>query len=161
MDTYFIWLLIAAAAVTLVYYRFILSGSAEKKTSPLQLSGNTAVTPEQLIARPLTPITSKGQVSLTYEPEEDDELELVDTGESLLLKAAENVVEQIQDTLHHIASSPPDLTEITSKVRAILTQYKIFLNTEYFDAINTFVCVTVERECQVQMTTAQVEPLWN
>jgi hypothetical protein len=95
---------------------------------------------------------------------DDDMMVMVDEDESFLLKSAENVVEQIQFVVDEIAAGPspypanPD--EVFTKIRAIVSQYRIFENTEYYDAINNFVAVTVQRDCDLALTPDDLKGLW-
>jgi hypothetical protein len=91
----------------------------------------------------------------------DDDVEMIDDeGGSFLLKEAENVVEQIQAVVDHIATRPANPDEVFTKIRAIVSQYTIFENTEYYDAINNFVAVTVQRDCDLALTADDLKALW-
>lgn len=97
-----------------------------------------------------------------YQPADDEPaFEIVeDEGATTLLKEAERVVEQIQDVVNHIASHPANPDEVFSKIRAIVSEYRIFIDTEYFDAINSFVAVTVQRDCDLSLTEEDLKTLW-
>lgn len=47
-----------------------------------------------------------------------------------LRKEAENVVAEIQDAVNHVASLPPNQDAVYSKVKSIVSHYKVFENTE-------------------------------
>lgn len=100
----------------------------------------------------------------TADYSDDDIMVMVDEDESFLLKSAENVVEQIQSVVDEIAAGPspypanPD--EVFTRIRAIVSQYRIFENTEYYDAINNFVAVTVQRDCDLALTPDDLKGLW-
>jgi hypothetical protein len=116
----------------------------------------------QLIDRPGFVLSEEAEI--TYQKEEQPiqaQFEPVDDKETALLKAAEIVVEKVQDVVTHIASDPPNPEEITSKIKAIVNPYALFHGTEYFDAINSFIAITVERDCNVQLTKEQLLALWN
>ena len=85
----------------------------------------------------------------------------MDHTDSLLLKEAEKVVDQIQDTVVHIASNPPNPEEVTTKIKAIISPYKLFLETEYYDSINTYIALTLERDCGIILSHEQLQSLWN
>lgn len=116
----------------------------------------------QLIDRPGFVLSEDAEI--TYQKEEHSvqtHFEPIDDKETALLKAAEIVVEKVQDAVTHIASDPPNPEEITSKIKAIVNPYALFHGTEYFDAINSFIAITVERDCNVQLTKEQLLALWN
>lgn len=130
--------------------------------SALQVN-SSAVTdfPHQLIDRPIMTFDNEVSICLEKNPHnEEGTLEIVEDEESLLLKAAEIVVEKIQDVVSHIASNPPNPLEVTSKVKAIVSQYQIFHNTDYYDAINSYIAITVERDCGIRFTKEEVVDLW-
>jgi hypothetical protein len=89
---------------------------------------------------------------------------MADEDEGFLLKSAENVVEQIQLVVDEIAAGPSPYPanpeEVFTKIRAIVSQYRIFENTEYYDAINNFVAVTVQRDCDLALTPDDLKGLW-
>lgn len=94
-------------------------------------------------------------------PDDEEQYELLDDDNNVLLKEAERVVEEIQTTITHIASKPPNPEEVFSKIRAIVSQYSIFQNTEYYEAINSFVSITVERDCNIKYSAQDLQALWN
>jgi hypothetical protein len=85
---------------------------------------------------------------------------MLDDDDNILLKAAERAVEEIQEVVNHIASQPPNPEEVFTKITAIVRQYRIFENTEYFEAINAFIAQTVERECDIQWTRDDLLVMW-
>ena len=93
--------------------------------------------------------------------DEMDDVEMIeDEPAGFLLKEAENVVEQIQAVVDHIATRPANPDEVFTKIRAIVSQYTLFENTEYYDAINNFVAVTVQRDCDLALTADDLKGLW-
>ena len=91
----------------------------------------------------------------------DADVEMIDDeAGSFLLKEAEAVVEQIQAVVDHIATRPANPDEVFTKIRAIVSQYTLFENTEYYDAINNFVAVTVQRDCDLALTADDLKGLW-
>lgn len=91
-----------------------------------------------------------------------NDLEMKEEDDSnILLKEAEKIVERIQDTINHIASNPPNHEEVTSKIHALVSPYQIFLDTEYYDSINTYIALAVQRDCSIQLTPDQLKALWN
>ena len=115
----------------------------------------------QLIDRPAMETEEKLAVTLGKQKEsKENEMVMVEDEESVLLKAAEIVVEKVQDVVNHIASSPPNPEEVFTKIRAIVNQYQIFHDTEYFDAINSFIAVTVARDCGIKLTKDELLSLW-
>lgn len=101
-------------------------------------------------------------LDFTLEPvyQEPPTVEMLDDQDSILVKAAEKVVEHISDVVTHIASSPANPEEVRSKVAAVIKPYSIFHGTDYFDAINAFIAQAVERECALRWTAADIIPLW-
>jgi hypothetical protein len=95
---------------------------------------------------------------------DNDPMVMIDEEEGFLLKSAEHVVEQIQAVVDDIVADPsphpanPD--EVFTKIRSIVSEYPIFENTEYYDAINNFVAVTVKRDCDLALTPDDLKGLW-
>ncbi|MGB8191850.1 MAG: hypothetical protein WCF67_08030 [Chitinophagaceae bacterium] len=120
--------------------------------------------PHQLIDRPGIGNDTSLIISLDKNVLEDEvelEMEMVEDEESLLLKAAEVVVEKVQNVVTHIASNPPNPEEVYTKIKAVVSPYTIFHNTEYFDAINSFIALTVERDCAIRYSKDELLSLWN
>ncbi|WP_119079480.1 hypothetical protein [Chitinophaga alhagiae] len=93
--------------------------------------------------------------------DDDTQLELVEDDTSILLKEAEALTEEVSRLLSSIASDPPNPTEVFTKFRALLSQYSIFQNTEFYDAINRFVAIAVERDLDIQFNHGQLTELWS
>jgi len=118
----------------------------------------------------LPPLMDRPEAAYPYEEDEEDVadptleddpiFEMMDEEQNLLLLEAEKVVEKIQLVVDNIASHPVNPEEVTSKVRAIVSRYPLFIPTEYFEAINNFIAVTVERDCELTLTKDQVTELW-
>jgi len=150
-----------------VFGRKLVSGlgrSFREPAAPLSTlqvasAGNPALidTLPPLIDKPADHPTEQTR---TYESYDDPYAELVDETSLTLLRSAENVVEQIQDTIDHVASRPVNREEVLSKIHAIVSQYGFFEETEYYDAINSFVAVTVERDCELTLTEDELKSLW-
>lgn len=117
--------------------------------------------PPALIDRPLLELSDNAEVIIEQPPVIDGKFLPVEDEESALLKAAEIVVEKVQDVISHIASDPPNLEEVTSKIKAIVNPYTIFRDTEYFDALNSFIAISVERDCGISLTKEQLLALWD
>lgn len=147
-----------------VFFRKKLSfcfGRAKEGTPSQFTTMNATDFPHQLIDRPGI---EEDEIAVVLGREKDPkewEVEMVEDEESVLLKAAEIVVEKVQDVVGHIASNPPNPEEVYSKIRAIVNQYQIFHNTEYFDAINSFIAITVDRDCGIKLTKEELLSLWN
>jgi len=114
-----------------------------------------------LIERPFNPIIGEGTNTTAETDLVEDGWEFADDDDNLLLKEAEKVVEEIQGTIDHIASNPPNPEEVSSKINAIVKQYKVFENTEYFEAINSFIAVSAERDCKIKYSKEEILALWN
>jgi len=95
---------------------------------------------------------------------DDDVLVMDNEEEGFLLKSAEHVVEQIQAVVDDIVDGPSphpaNPEEVFTKIRAVVSQYRLFENTEYYDAINNFVAVTVQRDCDLALTPDDLKGLW-
>jgi len=100
------------------------------------------------------------QAGMFEEDDEEEEWEMVDTEPLTLLKEAERVVELIQDVVDHIASYPANPEEVFTKIRSIVSQYTFFMDTEYYEAINTFVAVTVQRDCDLSLSVEDLQAMW-
>ena len=162
----------AAAILLTVYglvagltYRKRLAAILSRPSGRMQMKGSR-VDPDRyfapLIDKPADhPAEQVRLISGTANDLEDVEAQMVDEEPgSFLLKEAEWVVEQIQEVVDHIASRPANPDEVFSKIRAIVSQYTLFENTEYYDAINNFVAVTVQRDCDLALTADDLKALW-
>ena len=87
-------------------------------------------------------------------------LDAMDEEENALLIDAERLVEKIQVVVNNIASYPINREEVTTKISALVSEYAIFMQTEYFDAINSFIAVTVQRDLQIDFTKEDIIALW-
>ncbi len=81
-------------------------------------------------------------------------------GPTTLMREADQVVADIQEAVDHIGPRPANPDEVFSKIRGIVSQYRIFLDTEYFDAINSFILLTVQRDCDLMLTQEDLHALW-
>lgn len=104
----------------------------------------------------LPPTVDSKQINL-----DEMEIEFIEDPQNILLKEAERVVEQIQETIDHIASNPPNPEEVTTKIRTLVLPYQIFLDTEYYDSINTYIALAVERDCAIKLSADELKALWN
>lgn len=153
------------AVVLMGGYYFLLHRSGilkEKKpvlTTPQNLT--TDLIPIQKVNMSTIGTAADAATERFPEPEEDLFLELLEENDSILLKEAERVVEEIQDTLDHIASSPANPEEVTTKIKAIVSPYSIFLETEYYDSINAYIAMAVERDCGISFSREELQHLWN
>jgi len=114
----------------------------------------------ELIGRPAVQTALATEVFIEKE-EDPDTIERIEDNDTILGKEAEKVVEEIQETLHHIASLPPNPEEVFTKITAIVRNYQIFKNTEYFEPINRFIALAVSRDCQMEWTEPELLALWN
>ena len=157
------------AAIILAYY--IILGCCYRKpiasgvitnngqniqTVKMQASGF----PHDLIARPVEVNGEGVEILLERQPEKESSLEMLDDDDAILIKEAEKVTEQIQEQINHMASNPPNPEEAYTKIGAIVRQYKIFENTEYFEPINRFIALAVNRDCNIQWTERELLALW-
>lgn len=164
-----VWLPLALAVFVLY---FILAFIAwRRKTDPflgrkVRTASLSAAVPdkERFIAPLIDKPADHPTAVMEQDPDPDEEetylFEPVDDEESMLLKEAEKVVEKIQDVVDHIASLPANPDEVFTKIRAIVSQYTFFENTEYYEAINNFVQVTVQRDCDLALTVEDLTALW-
>ncbi|RPE11982.1 hypothetical protein EGT74_00025 [Chitinophaga lutea] len=155
-------LLLSGITYVLVYLFFIRTKNFNKKEIPVpivQAAGvRESVSPSFSHRLP----TYERREPEIYLTEDDDigELELVEDDSSILLKEAESVIDQISAVIDNIASQPANPAEVFTKIRAIVSQYSIFQGTEFYDAINRYVAVSVERELALRFTEAELSEMW-
>jgi len=161
--------LLAFVLFAVINYRKRLSAVLQHGSAHVQIKASSkTVEPfyPALIDKPVAdPIHQTSTLaSPADEYSDDDIMVMADEDESFLLKSAENVVEQIQSVVDEIAAGPSPYPanpeEVFTKIRAIVSQYRIFENTEYYDAINNFVAVTVQRDCDLALTPDDLKGLW-
>ena len=111
------------------------------------------------ITRAIEPV-NEYEIFLSDDVDFHPEWEIVEDERTALLKEAECVVENVQDIVNHIASNPPNEQEVVSKLNALLNRYGLFEQTEYYDAINRFVLITVQRDLGITLEQSTVESLW-
>lgn len=162
---------LGVVVIVVALYYLLVAFLLRKTTAPLL---STKITPSivpvsetsmsslpQLIDKPTDDFSQDFELSFEKGPASETNMALMDDDESVLLKAAEIVVEKVQDIVNHIASNPPNPEEVTTKIRSVVNQYALFQNTEYYDAINSFIAVTVERDCSIQLSKQELMALWN
>jgi hypothetical protein len=165
--------LIAAGAIGLyllilgTVFRKNLADALGWPTRPAaaQTVATSAQAVDSIVSESLAPLIDKpadhpSEIAGVYDPYEDPYYEPIDDGAVTLLKAAEHVVEQIQEVVDHIASHPANPEEVYMKIGAIVSQYSFFEGTEYYDAINSFIAVTVQRDCDLALTEEDLKTLW-
>lgn len=153
-------------AIVFAAYYFLLLKYGLFKPAIQSTSGSVKETPSILpiigpavssgSAMPLPPSVEAPVINF-----EDMEIEFIEDESNILLKEAERVVERIQQTLDHIATNPPNPEEVTSKIRALVVPYQIFLDTEYYDSINTYISLAVERDCSIKLSPDELKAMWN
>lgn len=132
-----------------------------KNDPTLQLSQTHSTGyPPALIDRPILEDEEHATITVERGYTEDPKLEMVEDEETALLKAAEIIVEKVQDTVNSLSSTGPNPDDVFTKIRSIVNQYTIFYGTEYFDAINSFIAITVERDCNIRFSKDQLLQLW-
>ena len=147
--------------LALFFRRKLVAGLMPAKgRSLLSVQATPNTMHHELIARPLEMDGEPLEILLEKHPDDEDTLEMLEDDDYILVKEAEKVVEQIQVEINHIASNPPNPEEVFSKINAIVRQYRIFENTEYFEPINRFVALAVQRDCNIQWTEQQILALW-
>lgn len=152
----------------IIGYAWVFIGSKLKKQALAAAGGiSTASMPGRVLTATPTLIETAGArqeetLELSFEQLwEETQLELVEDEESLLLKTAEKLVDEVQEIVtFHIASFPPNPDEVYTKIKAHLSGYSILCNTEYEDAINRFIAVTVKRDCELELTEKELSLLW-
>jgi hypothetical protein len=149
------------AVLALFFRRKLIAGLTPTKGRTLQATqAGPNTTRHELIARPVEVDGEPLEILLEKQPDDDDTLEILQDDDYILVKEAEKVVEQIQVEINHIVSNPPNPEEVFSKINAIVRQYRIFENTEYFEPINRFVALAVQRDCNIQWTEKDIMALW-
>lgn len=160
--------LLAFVLIAVINYRKRLSAIISDGSANLQLKVSAKTTDpffSPLIDKPIDePIHQPVPESAAAAYSDEDDMVMANEEEGFLLKSAELVVEQIQSVVDEIAARPnphpANPEEVFTKIRAIVSQYPIFENTEYYDAINNFVAVTVQRDCDLALTPDDLKGLW-
>jgi len=160
--------LLAFVLFAFINYRKRLTAVLQHGSAQVQMKASSkTVEPffPALIDKPAAdPIHQTSSQVATADYSDDDIMVMADEDEGFLLKSAENVVEQIQLVVDEIAAGPSPYPanpeEVFTKIRAIVSQYRIFENTEYYDAINNFVAVTVQRDCDLALSPDDLKGLW-
>lgn len=158
----------AGAIILAAYYAWIFFSTKIKK-QPLAAAGLSPApeVPARLLSTATALIETVNSrqdenLELSFEQAwEETQLELVEDEESLLLKTAEKLVDEVQEIVtYHIASFPPNPEEVYTKIKAHLAGYSILRNTEYEDAISRFIAVTVKRDCGLELSEQELRLLW-
>ena len=161
--------LILVAACILLYY-IVLTRYYDRYSSKLLFKGKGPLLHRvqadpfgeghELVARPVEIEGEALEILLNTQLEDEGTLEMLDDDDSILVKEAEKVIELIQDEVNHVASNPPNPEELFTKIRSIVRQYRIFENTEYFEAINRYIALVVNRDCDIQWSEEDLLVLW-
>jgi hypothetical protein len=150
-------------AITQLYLRFGHKLYATKGPEALQMAANNAM--GNLSNRPAyDPVHIPVEIpTLQLEPfdEESENWELIEDDNSILLKEAESVIEQIGSIIENIASDPPNPSEVYTKIKSVVSQYKIFQDTDFYDAINRFIVISIDRDFKLSFTEAELQEMWN
>lgn len=113
---------------------------------------------------PVHPFENRQEYGYSIEiddlPSDEDLVDWAPDAESVLMKEAEDTVEKIQNVLDTISSYPPNPEEVFSKIKAVVSPQKIFLDTEYYEAINHFILVAVKRDAKIEFTEREMASLW-
>lgn len=159
--------LLCSAALIVLYYTIIGLSFRKRMNQILPHKGvpRPSVMPNvfdkvELMGRPVTSL-SPVPAMILEEEEDPDTIERIEDKDTILGKEAEKVVEEIQETIHHIASNPPNPEEVYTKINAIVRNYQVFQNTEYFEPINRFIAQAVSRDCHLDWTEPELLALWN
>ena len=158
-------LLTVYGLVAVLAYRKRLFAILSRPSSRMQMKGSGLAADHYfgpLIDKPADHPTEQARLTVNATNTSDDvDIQMIDDEPcSFLLKEAEWVVEQIQEVVDHITSRPANPDEVFTKIRAIVSQYTLFENTEYYEAINNFVAVTVQRDCDLALTADDLKALW-
>ena len=165
ISTFLVAVAIAYRKKLLVTWGKVLDKSAAPGPDPVSSHRFAAAAADllpRLIDRPEAPPADESG----YFEEDDDEAryELVDDEDLTLLKTAESIVADIQLQVDRIVSRPasPDevFSEVCSNIHGILRDMSFIHNTEYYDAINSFIAVTVQRDCHLQLSKDEIQSLW-
>ena len=158
-----LYLLIAAA----VYGKKLIATWGKMLHLPIASAAGTprsskAVWSRQETLPPLIDKPADHPVEQTgvYDLSDEVSLEFDDDAEITLLKEAERVVAEIQYIVDRIESRPANPEEVFTKIRALVSDFTFFQGTEYYDAINSFIAVTVQRDCDLLLTEDDLKTLW-
>lgn len=162
---------IIAASVLGIYYLLLYrSGILKPKdvtvASAENIVDNNDIIPRQSLKEAISAkMTLPPAIASLPSPEvekiDESGFEMLDDNDSALLKEAERIVDKIQDSIDHIASDPPNPEEVISKIRVIISPYKLLLETEYYDSINTYIALAAERDCGIKFSPDELKSLWN
>lgn len=146
--------------------RYVLTAVQPADNFPVQepfsvIRGNAAAaTP--LVHPTLLPVAreEEDEIIAWSDFTDEDVIEWLPEAESALLAEAESAIGRIQEVLNHIASSPANPEEVTSKISAIVTSYVILQDTEYYDSINHYISVAVRRDADITLSGEEIQALW-
>ncbi len=154
--------------VLTLYYYFNVRKATKKLQAPatlqtpgiqtLQMAKQEFDDFPELIDRPID--NTGEQMELYIDTEKDPlEFEIIENEDSRLLKEVETVVAKIQEVVSKSPNADPK--QVFSQIKSIVSQYRIFENTEYYEAINNFILITVERDCTIHWNKEDMQALWN
>jgi hypothetical protein len=154
--------------LAIVYSKKLLAMFGFSTPQPaVQTAGSPSATRKWAVTEEFPPLIDKPadhpveQAESFEQAEEDFAFELSEAeGPATLLKEADRVVADIQDAVNSIESRPANSDEVFTKIRAIVSGYRFFQDTEYYDAINSFISVTVQRDCDLALTEEDLSALW-
>lgn len=158
-----LYILIAAA----VYGKKLLANWGKLLHLPMASAAAGSKSPKAIWSRQetLPPLIDKpadhpAEQAGVYDLTDEVTVEFDDDGEITLLKEAERVVAEIQFIVDGIESHPANPDEVFTKIRAVVSDFSFFEGTEYYDAINSFIAVTVQRDCDLALTEEDLKALW-
>ena len=94
-------------------------------------------------------------------PSAEEMAQWVAEQESVLIREADQAVVYIQEALDEISSYPTNREEVEDRVRRVLSSYPIFLETEYYNSINSFIKQAIRRRfTDIDITPEQIAQLW-
>lgn len=135
---------ILAAAIAYGYYWFLI-----KKHQP------AFATPKQVLFEGLVPTAATTEeMELSFEDQwEETKPELIEDDETVLLFEAEKLINDIESVVrtNH---------DVYVKLKQLLSGFDLFYNTEYHDAINRFITVTLKRDCNIELSETELAALW-
>lgn len=138
-------LLIAILAVTIAYgYYWFFT----KKPQP------AFATPRQVSFEGLVPAATTEEMELSFEDQwEETNPELIEDNETVLLVEAEKLINDIESVVR-------TNQDVYLRLTQLLSGYNLFYNTEYHDAINRFIAVTLKRDCNLELSETELAALW-
>jgi hypothetical protein len=115
----------------------------------------TLVVPTRSHFESVVPTATADEMEMSFEEQwEETNPGLVEDDETVLLMEAEKLISEIES----IVATNHD---VYAKLNRLLSGFNLFYNTDYHEAINRFIAVTVKRECNMSLSAEELASLWS